>query len=1022
MQSGDVGLDLPPVDLHVAITKKERSSRYLRTAIDYLTSVQGQTACDAFLEDVGIARDSSIFQHIYNDENWNSYELEVYLYDRFKDLFADPYKAVWECGVASGAGHLDQKDTLFAFKIKIAPVKVIVRKASEHTERLSRISECHSRMLTRNEVQAKGKLGATLTFNYTKLPPGFKHPHWTSIVLGYGVVYGLFAVRKGLRETELQITHWPILPSDLPSFQGVVYRFDRDTKDVVETKSGHVVANVAQGPFSIDGVVFNNGQEATCIFEYQPESLWTLLGQNTWQRPRLRREERLRELTDRITTELTEEHQAQLARYEKELREKIAQIERLKVEQEEKAADLQKANDKLLEMDQLKTNFFANISHELRTPLTLILSPMESMLQGEAGNLDSSQREFVAAMHRNAQKLLKLINNLLDFSKLEAGRMSVDYREVDLVAFVQEHVSAFASAAAQVGLELKVSAAQSKVRAFVDTEKMEKILLNLISNAFKFTNEGGIYVEVAQTEGEAEIVVRDTGIGIPTEKLLTIFERFSQLDGSASRRYEGTGIGLALARELAQVHGGTLVASSVNGNDESGHGAVFTLRFPRFPEELRQATGFGREEERVQPPGPERDGPGEAEAPRRSASRAALLAELDDRRALSLTDESGSYEVVPEEGAPVLGAETVLVVEDTHDMRRFLYFLLRPHFTVVTARNGREGLAKAARHLPDLIVSDVMMPEMDGYQLLVAVRADARIRDTPVILLTAKADIAMKIEGLDLGADDYVIKPFNSRELLSRIRSQLRMRHMTGEIRTMRDQLAAMNERLTGQVQLQVSELIRNHRLQNYLSPQLLGLVQGRDEPAVQSERKKLSIFFSDIVDFTRISEALQPEDLGKILNHYLSEMTAIARRYNATVDKFIGDAIVCHFGDVGSLGERGDAVACVQMAVEMQKRMRELAFAWVEAGFDEPLRIRCGINTGFAAVGNFGSSDRMDYTVIGSHVNLASRIQSAASPGGILISHSTWALVRSDFVTEGVPSIRPKGFTRDIPVYEVRF
>ncbi len=1012
MDRGEPTLRVNAIDLHRAITRKERSSRYIRTAIDYFAREKGTEACDAFLAGIGIPRESSVFRHVYDDENWNSYELEVYVYERLQNQFEDPIRAIWNFGVMSGSGQLDQKDALVNFKVKVAPVSVILKKVSETTEKFSLISHCRAESLTPVQVKGRGHKAVAMCFDYDRLPGEFAYPYWTSIVSGFGIFYGLAHLRKGLDIPYYRITHWPILPSDLPHFEGKHYDFDPASKNIFDRASGEIVANARDGPFELGGVIFNNGTVAVGHFEYRPESLWTILARNTWQRPRLRREQADREKRDKIVTELGAEHQLQLARYESELRQKITQIERLKLQQEERSADLEKANNKLLEMDQIKSNFFANISHELRTPLTLLLSPMESMLQGEAGHLDDSQRDLISSMHRNGQKLLKLINNLLDFSKLEAGRMVLSYREVDLIAYVRELASAFDSAARQVGLELRVESNRPRIRASVDVEKMEKIVLNLISNAFKFTLSGGIFIAVNEENEDIEIRVRDTGIGIPVEKLEAVFERFTQIDGSTSRRYEGTGIGLSLARELAQLHQGTLHAVVPDGG-----GSEFIVRIPRYPPEIRAATGF-----LPRMVDEENDGSrdmGSASETRRSATRGAILGDLAERHA-TFSDESGTYEVGAELGER--SGETVLLVEDTHDMRRFLYFLLKPHFKILTAQNGRHGLEKAQRYKPDLILSDVMMPEMDGYQLLAALKGEESLRTIPVILLTAKADIAMKIEGINLGADDYVVKPFNSRELLSRIRSQLRIRRMNNDIRVMRDQLAAMNEKLAGQMQVQVSELIKSSRFQSYLPPQLVSMMQSRTPPTVQSERKKLSIFFSDIVDFTRISEALEPEDLARLLNHYLSEMTTIARRYTATVDKFIGDAIVCHFGDVGSVGDKADAVACVQMAVDMQLRMRELSAVWIEDGFNEPLQIRCGINTGFAAVGNFGSEDRLDYTVIGSNMNLASRIQTAAPPGGILVSHSTWALVRTDLRLEPAESITPKGFQREIPVYRVLF
>ncbi len=317
------------LDFHKAITRKERSSRYIRTAIDYFKLKQGDAACDQFLNEIGIARESSIFQHVYNDDNWNSYELEVYVYDRLKDRFEDPYRAIWEFGVASGSGELDQRDALFAFKVKVAPMKALLHKVAETTEKFSLISQCDA-----DAIQKNGKLRSTqLHFNYVRLPEGFKHPHWSSIVAGYGILYGLNA-RKGLKDVAVTITHWPNLPSDLPAWNGKRYSYDRFTRNIIEEGSGKVVANAKDGPFELDGAMFNNAQEAIARLDWRSESLWQRVRRRTIERSRIKREEAIRTATDEVIDKLNLEHQQQLARYEKELSEKMAEIQMLKVQQD----------------------------------------------------------------------------------------------------------------------------------------------------------------------------------------------------------------------------------------------------------------------------------------------------------------------------------------------------------------------------------------------------------------------------------------------------------------------------------------------------------------------------------------------------------------------------------------------------------------------------------------------------------------------------------------------------------------
>ncbi len=330
----------PTFDYHEAITRKERSSRYIRTAFDYLAQVQGEAALDEFLADVGIERNSSIFKHIYDDENWNSYQLEVFLYENIKDRFEDPYKAIWEFGIASGSGKLDQKDTLFTFKIKIAPVETILRKISEHTERVTLVSQTSAEILSTPSTILKGGRSARMLYKYSRLPKEFQYPSWTSVVAGFGIAYAMIRFRKGI-PAELKITHWPNLPSDLPSVGGKVYEFDKQTKNIIEKESGAVVANAKDGPFELAGATWNNGDEAVAHFEWIPEGILTTLAKLTIHRRATKREEALQTLRSQIVEELTGQHQKQLAAYKAELSEKtrliqeqMERIHQMKVQQD----------------------------------------------------------------------------------------------------------------------------------------------------------------------------------------------------------------------------------------------------------------------------------------------------------------------------------------------------------------------------------------------------------------------------------------------------------------------------------------------------------------------------------------------------------------------------------------------------------------------------------------------------------------------------------------------------------------
>jgi adenylate cyclase len=340
----------------------------------------------------------------------------------------------------------------------------------------------------------------------------------------------------------------------------------------------------------------------------------------------------------------------------------------------------------------------------------------------------------------------------------------------------------------------------------------------------------------------------------------------------------------------------------------------------------------------------------------------------------------------------------ILVIEDSEDIRYLLDALLRERYEVMLADSGDAGLAIAlSGQRPDIILLDVMMPDMDGYEVLRRLGRDKRTADIPVIYLTALGSVEEEHRGLDLGATDYVTKPISPPVLLARLKLHL---ERTAYARRLRD-LA--------------------QQLSRYLAPQVYqSLFEGSRQAEIRTQRKKLTVFFSDIKNFTASTATWQPEEVTLLLNSYFSEMSAIAAEYGATLDKFIGDAIVIFFGDPQTLGVREDALQCVRMAIAMQKRMDELRQRWRDMGINKTFEIRIGINSGFCDVGNFGSELRMEYTIIGREVNLAARLEQAAEPGEILISSETHALVQHEIGADARDPLMAKGFSEPIPVYAV--
>jgi class 3 adenylate cyclase len=348
--------------------------------------------------------------------------------------------------------------------------------------------------------------------------------------------------------------------------------------------------------------------------------------------------------------------------------------------------------------------------------------------------------------------------------------------------------------------------------------------------------------------------------------------------------------------------------------------------------------------------------------------------------------------------APTSRKHTILVIDDTPENISLLVGLLREQYTVKAAPSGARALQIAAAETPpDLILLDIMMPEMDGYEVLRRLRAEPRTSRIPVIFLTAMSSAEDEEKGLQLGAVDYIAKPISPPIVLARVRNHIALSERTKTIERVADTLS------------------------RYLAPQVCrSIFEGTQDGSLTTRRKKLTLFFSDIKDFTATTADLQPEDLTYLLNKYFTEMSKIAIEYGGTIDKFIGDAMVIFFGDPESRGVQEDAIQCVRMAMAMQRRLADLAEIWREKGYEKPFHQRIGINTGYCNVGNFGSDFRMNYTIIGPEVNLAARLEQTSDVGGIMMSYETYALVKDVVRTEERPSIRAKGIAGDIRVFAV--
>ncbi|MBV6621936.1 MAG: response regulator [Rivularia sp. (in: Bacteria)] len=641
--------------------------------------------------------------------------------------------------------------------------------------------------------------------------------------------------------------------------------------------------------------------------------------------------------------------------------------------------------ERLLELDRQKTEFFQNISHEFRTPITLIQGPLESAVSSGEGL--SHEQSNIAL--RNSRRLLRLVNQLLDLQRLDARRMQPSFRKCDLVEFVSQIVESFRPYCEKKQLNL-LTDLEDCPAVYLDVEKFDKVVYNLLSNAMKFTPQNGnITVRVQYTGSDCVLQIEDTGIGIAKEEIPHLFERFRQAEGSENRSYEGTGLGLALVKELVEIHGGKVTVDSVY---ESG--TTFTIY--------------------LQPGSAHLDASQVVETVAQvNVSRAAV--ELADLELIESTDTC-STDNIPAEllsnsvESPDLKTgkgQLVLVVDDNPDMRAYVSSILGANgYQVQTARNGSEGFNIAKEFQPNLIVTDLMMPVVTGLEMIRIIRSEEKLKGIPIILLTAKVDEDTRIEGTEKGADAYLAKPFNDRELLAEARNLLALKE---------------NERKVKELNTYLTESV----LQRFLPPVLVQKAQkGELVLDLRPEPRLITVLFSDIVGFTQLSNTLRSRKVAELLNEYLEAMTKAVFDNGGTVDKFMGDAILALYGAPEELTPNEQVRRAVNTSRAMLSALSELNERWRSQGiFDSDgrsgLQFRCGIHQGTAVVGMFGSSERADYTAIGPSVNIASRLQGAADPGSILVSAAVADYLEEEEIIKGKP-LELKGIDETVLTFAV--
>jgi len=446
--------------------------------------------------------------------------------------------------------------------------------------------------------------------------------------------------------------------------------------------------------------------------------------------------------------------------------------------------------ENIQKINNIKSNFFANISHEIRTPLTLMITPIEAVLSGNfKGSPDTS---FFESIHRNGVRLINLINKLLDFSKLDAGQMNLHIGEYNMVDFIIKFSSVISPICATKGLKLDINTDSDKLPVYFDPETMEKIFVNIFSNSVKFTDSGSISISIKKTvinnTNYCTVEISDTGIGIPDDKIGIVFDRFSQADSGSTKKYQGTGIGLALTKELVELHGGNITVKSMHIEKyPDSHGSVFTINLPMGKEHYN----------------------GNSSVQFIQSNKLDIFQNTNEMKIISdvpqnvmIGNTTNNDQSIP----------NILVVEDSQDMHNLLNDILRGSFNTINKNSGTEVVdyLKNDENIPDLIISDVMMPVMDGYELTEKLHTDPRLEGIPIILLTAKSETSMKIEGLEKGATDYISKPFNSRELLARINSQLEMKRLRDRLKKSNEHLFAKLEKIINKNDNTISMSLEN--------------------------------------------------------------------------------------------------------------------------------------------------------------------------------------------------------------------
>jgi two-component system sensor histidine kinase ChiS len=621
---------------------------------------------------------------------------------------------------------------------------------------------------------------------------------------------------------------------------------------------------------------------------------------------------------------------------------------------QESFATLERQNEALERLNNLKDEFLANTSHELRTPLNGMIGIAESMMDGAIGQVSELQRKNLLLIVQSGHRLATLVNDILDFSKLRHKTIELQFQAVGLREIVEVVLTLSQPLISNKDLQLVNAIPSDLPPGQADENRLQQILYNLVGNAIKFTEKGSVEISATVVPGNEQltITVSDTGIGIPEDKLDQIFESFEQGDGSTAREYGGTGLGLAVTKKLVELHGGSIrVESTV------GVGSRFTFTLPVTSGQVAAS----------------------------ASDRSYLSCVLRSREEVN---ESESLKPLIQTNDNSQQFKILMVDDEPVNLQVLINHLSLQNYSLTQASNGAEALTAIEQGLkPDLILLDVMMPRMTGYEVCQKIREKFPANEVPILMLTAKNQVNDLVEGLSIGANDYLTKPISKNELLARIKTHLRLSNLN----------------------------IAYGRFVPHKFLQLLNKESIVDVSLGENVQQEMSILFSDIRDFTSLSEMMNPEDNFKFINAYLSRMESAIVENNGFIDKYIGDAIMALFS--------GNADDAVKAGITMLHRLSDYNQHRANSG-DVPIKIGIGINTGSLMLGTVGGKNRMDGTVISDAVNLASRLESLTKSYGLslLISQQTFLGLHdpNEYSIRFIEKVKVKGKSKAVTVFEV--